>query len=145
MYKLLSQQIVPAITAELRVSDFFFLVLIKAKIASERERKQETQRKRHLEEAVSHRKRSSRLAVKENEKEEARQAAIKKAEEEEKLSRARRLEARLKREEEDRLKREAAREKRRLDREERERKAQTGATGAEQQWVIFFGSILQNH
>ena len=124
---------------------FFFFVLIKAKITFERERKQETQRKRHLEEAVSHRKRSSRLAVKENEKEEARQAAIKKAEEEEKLSRARRLEARLKREEEDRLKREAAREKRRLDREERERKAQTGATGAEQQWVIFFGSILQNH
>ena len=98
-----------------------------------------------MEEAVSHRKRSSRLAVKESEKEEARQAAIKKAEEEEKLSRARRLEARLKREEEERLKREAAREKRRLDREERERKAQTGATGAEQQWVIFFGSILQNH
>ncbi|KAF8274826.1 hypothetical protein EI94DRAFT_1768633 [Lactarius quietus] len=105
LYKILSQQIVPAITAELR----------------------EIQRKRHLEEAVSHRKRSSRLAVKESEKEEARQAAMKKAEEEEKLSRARRLEARLKREEEGREKREAAREKRRLDREERERKAQTGS------------------
>ncbi|KAH8994805.1 hypothetical protein EDB92DRAFT_1972371 [Lactarius akahatsu] len=105
LYKLLSQQIVPAITTELR----------------------EIQRKRHLEEAVSQRKRSSRLAVKENEKEEARLAAVKKAEEEEKLSRARRLEARQKREEEERLKREAAREKRRLDREERERK------GAEQQ------------
>jgi site-specific DNA-cytosine methylase len=131
LYKVLSQQIVPAITAELRVSDFF---KINAEVTFEREQ-QEIQRKRHLEEAVSHRKRSSRLAVKENEKEEARQAAIKKAEEEEKLSRARRLEARLKREEEERLKREVAREKRRLDREERERKAQTGA---EQQCVIFF-------
>jgi flagellar biosynthesis GTPase FlhF len=120
LYKVLSQEIVPAITAELR----------------------EIQRKRHLEEAVSHRKRSSRLAVKENEKEEARQAAMKRAEEEEKLSRARRLEARQKREEEERLKREVAREKRRLDREERERRAQIGA---EQQWVIFFGVILQNH
>ncbi|KAI9440096.1 hypothetical protein H4582DRAFT_1577070 [Lactarius indigo] len=105
LYRLLSQQIVPAITAELR----------------------EIQRKRHLEEAVSQRKRSSRLAVKENEKEEARLAAMKKAEEEDKLSRARRLEARQKREEEERLKREAAREKRRLDREERERRAQAGA------------------
>ncbi|KAH9178342.1 hypothetical protein EDB89DRAFT_2064118 [Lactarius sanguifluus] len=105
LYKLLSQEIVPAIIAELR----------------------EIHRKRHLEEAVSQRKRSSRLAVKENEKEEARLAAVKKAEEEEKLSRARRLEARQRREEEERLKREVAREKRRLDREERERK------GAEQQ------------
>ncbi|KAI0249853.1 hypothetical protein BJV78DRAFT_632094 [Lactifluus subvellereus] len=104
LYKLLSQHIVPAITAELR----------------------EIQRKRQLEEAVSQRKRSSRLAVKESEKEEARLAAIRKAEEEEKLSRVRRLEARQRREEEERLKREAAREKRRLDREERERKAQAG-------------------
>ena len=123
MYKLLSQQIVPAITAELRVSHF----LRNLRITFEREKtKQEVQRKRHLEEAVSQRKRSSRLAVKENEKEEARLAAIQKAEEEEKLSRARRLEARQKREEEERLKREVAREKRRLDREERERKAQVG-------------------
>lgn len=105
LYKLLSQHIVPSITAELR----------------------EMQRKRHVEEAVSQRKRSSRLAVKESEKEEARLAAMKKAEEEEKLSRVRRLEARQMREEEERLKREAAREKRRLDREEREKKAQVGA------------------
>ncbi|KAI9451079.1 hypothetical protein BJY52DRAFT_1125459 [Lactarius psammicola] len=119
LYKLLSQQIVPTIAAELR----------------------EIQRKRQLEEAVSQRKRSSRLAVKENEKEEARLAAIKKAEEEEKLSRARRLEARQKREEEERLKREAAREKRRLDREERERKAQAGA---ERQWVIFLRHLAKS-
>ncbi|KAH9999208.1 hypothetical protein BJV74DRAFT_176427 [Russula compacta] len=104
LYKLLSQHIAPAIIAEL----------------------QEVQRKRQLDEAVSQRKRSSRLAMKESEKEEARLAALRKAEEEEKLSRVRRLEARLKREEEERLKREAAREKRRLDREERERRAQAG-------------------
>lgn len=104
LYKLLSQHIVPAIIAELR----------------------EVERKRHLEEAVSQRKRSSRLAIKESEKEEARLAALRKAEEEEKLSRARRLEARQKREEEERMKREIAREKRRLDREERERRAQAG-------------------
>jgi hypothetical protein len=87
-----------------------------------------------MEEAVSQRKRSSRLAIKETEKEEARLAALRKAEEEEKLSRVRRLEARQKREEEERLKREAAREKRRLDREERER---NGRAREEEQWVIF--------
>ncbi|KAI0297293.1 hypothetical protein B0F90DRAFT_1740819 [Multifurca ochricompacta] len=101
LYKLLSQHIVPAITVELR----------------------EIQRKRQVEEAISQRKRSSRLAMKESEKEEARLATLRKAEEEEKLGRMRRLEARLKREEEERLKKEAAREKRRLDREGRERKA----------------------
>jgi hypothetical protein len=73
--------------------------------------------------------------VKENEKEEARMTAVRKAEEEEKLSRVRRLEARQKREEEERLKREEAREKRRLDREERERKAQAGEE--EEKWGIF--------
>jgi hypothetical protein len=72
--------------------------------------------------------------MKESEKEEARLAAIRRAEEEEKLGRVRRLEARQKREEEERLRREAAREKRRLDREERERKAQAGL---EERWVIF--------
>jgi len=85
-----------------------------------------------LEEAVSQRKRSSRLAIKENEKEEARLAVLKKAEEEEKLGRVRRLEARQKREEEERMRREAAREKRRVDREERERKAQAGEE--EEEW-----------
>ncbi len=87
-----------------------------------------------MEEAVSQRKRSSRLAIKETEKEEARLAELRKAEEEEKLSRVRRLEARQKREEEERLKREAAREKRRLDREERERNPRARE---EEQWVIF--------
>ncbi len=94
-----------------------------------------------MEEAVSQRKRSSRLAIKEGEKEEARLTALKKAEDEDKLSRARRLEARQKREEEDRLKREVAREKRRLDREERERK---GRAGAEEQWVIFLGHVTKS-
>ena len=59
-------------------------------------------------------------------------AARKKAEEEEKLGRVRRLEARQKREEEERLRREEARERRRLDREERERKAQE-----EEKWGLF--------
>lgn len=78
--------------------------------------------------------------MKESEKEEARLAALRKAEEEEKLSRVRRLEARLKREEEERLKREVAREKRRLDREERERRAQAGE-GVEETWVMCFFSF----
>ena len=73
--------------------------------------------------------------MKENEKEEARLAARKKAEEEEKLGRVRRLEARQKREEEERLRREEARERRRLDREERERKAQAGEE--EEKWGLF--------
>ena len=47
-------------------------------------------------------------------------AALRKAEEEEKMSRTRRLEARLKKEEDEREKRDSAREKRRKDREERE-------------------------
>ncbi|TFY50123.1 hypothetical protein EVG20_g11707, partial [Dentipellis fragilis] len=98
LYKVLSQHLVPAITTELR----------------------EIERKRRLEEAVTHRKRSSRLALRESEKEEAKLAAQRKAEEEEKQSRARRLEARIKREEEERQKRENAREKRRKEREERE-------------------------
>ncbi|KAA1467392.1 hypothetical protein DENSPDRAFT_240651 [Dentipellis sp. KUC8613] len=98
LYKVLSQHLVPVITAELR----------------------EIERKRRLEEAVTHRKRSSRLALRESEKEEARLAALRKAEEEEKQSRARRLEARIKKEEEERQKRENAREKRRREREERE-------------------------
>jgi hypothetical protein len=91
-----------------------------------------------MEEAISQRKRSSRLAIKENEKEEARLASLRKVEEEEKLSRVRRLEARQKREEEERLKREAAREKRRLDREERERRAQAREEEEEERWVALF-------
>ncbi|THH09749.1 hypothetical protein EW146_g8602, partial [Bondarzewia mesenterica] len=110
LYKTLTEYLVPPITAELR----------------------EIEHKRRLEEAVTHRKRSSRLAMKESEKEESRLAAVKKAEEEEKQSRARRLEARRKREEEEREKREDAREKRRREREEREeRKNQRRKFGEE--------------
>lgn len=76
-----------------------------------------------MEEAIVHRKRSSRIALKEVEKEEARMAAAKRAEEEEKLARLRRAEARAKKEEAEREKRERAREQRRLEREERERRA----------------------
>lgn len=66
------------------------------------------------------RKRSSRLAVRESEKEIARLAAAKQAEEEERMSRTRRLEARARKEEEERLSREKERERRRIEREERE-------------------------
>lgn len=81
---------------------------------------QEIEKKRELEEALSHRKRSSRLALRENEREEARLAAKKQQEEEEKFSRTRRLEARQQKEEEERIKRENAREQRRKEREARE-------------------------
>jgi protein required for attachment to host cells len=66
-----------------------------------------------MEEAVVHRKRSSRIASKESVREEARLAAKRRAEEAEKMSRAKRLEARLLKEEEDRFRRETARELRR--------------------------------
>ncbi|KAI5998817.1 hypothetical protein EDD15DRAFT_2242005 [Pisolithus albus] len=96
--KVLSQNIVPIITAELR----------------------EAEQKRRLEEAVVHRKRSSRIAMREVLKEEERLARRRRDEENEKLSRARRLEARQRKEETERSKRENAREQRRREREMRE-------------------------
>ncbi len=90
---------------------------------------QETERKRKIEEAIVHRKRSSRIALRETEKEEARLAAQKRAEEDDKLARAKRLEARAKKEEAEREKRERAREQRRLEREERERKTRSRQEG----------------
>ncbi|KAJ3559421.1 hypothetical protein NM688_g348 [Phlebia brevispora] len=99
LYKVLSQNIVPIVTEELKAQE----------------------RKRKMDEALVHRKRSSRIAMKEIEKEEARAAAQKKAEEDEKMARVRRAEARAKKEEAEREKREKAREQRRLEREERER------------------------
>ncbi|KAF7978847.1 hypothetical protein HWV62_44657 [Athelia sp. TMB] len=98
LYKVLTVDIAPAIVAELK----------------------EIVRQRQLEEAVVHRKRSSRIAIKESEKEEAQLAAQRKAEEAEKMSRAQRLEARQQREEAERIKRETAREQRRKEREERD-------------------------
>jgi hypothetical protein len=95
LYKVLTQTIVPAITAELR----------------------EVEKKKRKEEAVVHRKRSSRIAIKESEKEQELLAAKKRAEEDEKMSRARRAEARRQKEEADRIKRENAREQRRKERE----------------------------
>ncbi|KIP10978.1 hypothetical protein PHLGIDRAFT_125116 [Phlebiopsis gigantea 11061_1 CR5-6] len=102
LYKVLTQHIVPAVTGDLR----------------------EAERKRKLEEAIVRRKRSSRIALKEVEKEEARIAAQKKVEEDDKMARARRQEARAKKEDAERETRERAREQRRLEREERERRAQ---------------------
>ncbi|KAF7330390.1 DALR-1 domain-containing protein [Mycena venus] len=98
LYKALAKEIVPVITEELR----------------------EIERKRRLEEAIVHRKRSSRIANKEQEKEEARQLARQKAEVAEKKSRAQRLEARLAKEESERERREAAREQRRKAKEEQQ-------------------------
>ncbi|KAI0353807.1 hypothetical protein OH77DRAFT_1427123 [Trametes cingulata] len=109
LYKTLSQNIVPFVTAELR----------------------EHEKRRRMEEAIVHRKRSSRIALKESEKEEARLAAKRKAEEEEKMARAKRQEARLKKEEAERAKRERAREQRRKEREEREARARAKAERAE--------------
>ncbi|KAJ2929378.1 hypothetical protein H1R20_g7729, partial [Candolleomyces eurysporus] len=106
-YKLLNTVIVPQVVGELRAIE----------------------QKRRLEEALNTRKRSSRLATRENEKEAARLAAQKKAEEEEKMGRTRRAEARQKREEEERLKRENAREERRM---KRERAAEQEAAASEE-------------
>ncbi|KAF8149807.1 hypothetical protein B0H34DRAFT_731219 [Crassisporium funariophilum] len=98
LYKILVQEIVPFVTEQLK----------------------EIEHKRQLEEALVHRKRSSRIAVKESEREEARLASKRKQEESEKQSRAKRMEARLQKEESERLKRESAREQRRKEREARE-------------------------
>ncbi|EMD33317.1 hypothetical protein CERSUDRAFT_117938 [Gelatoporia subvermispora B] len=109
LYKMLTQHVIPPIVTELR----------------------EAERKRRIEEAIVHRKRSSRIALKESEKEEARVAAKRKAEEDEKFARVRRVEARAKKEEEEREKRERAREQRRKEREEREERARAKAERAE--------------
>ncbi|KAF9223586.1 hypothetical protein BS17DRAFT_780857 [Gyrodon lividus] len=100
LHKILSQNIVPVITTELK----------------------EIEKKRRMEEAVVHRKRSSRIAMKETEKEEERAAIRRRVEDEEKMSRARRLEARQQKEQAEQLKRENAREQRRKERELREHK-----------------------
>ncbi|KAK7454556.1 hypothetical protein VKT23_011309 [Stygiomarasmius scandens] len=99
LYKVLTKEIVPIVTEELR----------------------EIENKRQMEEAVVHRKRSSRLAIKEIEKEEAREAARRRAEEGEKMGRQRRAEARAQREEAERTRRELAREQRRKEREAKEK------------------------
>ncbi|KAI0747333.1 hypothetical protein BC629DRAFT_1739948 [Irpex lacteus] len=118
LHKVLSQSIIPAVVAELRVSALSVLLVHYMGLNL----LQEIERKRKIEEAVVHRKRSSRIANKESEKEQARAEAIRKAEEEEKMSRTRRLEARAKKEEDERERRELAREQRRIEREARELK-----------------------
>lgn len=115
----MTQSIVPAVTAELKVCVATLTLACCVKPLH----LQELERQRKIEEAMVHRKRSSRIAMKESEKEEARMAAIKRAEEDEKEARAKRAEARAKKEQAEREKRENAREQRRLDREEREERA----------------------
>ncbi|KIK94218.1 hypothetical protein PAXRUDRAFT_143337 [Paxillus rubicundulus Ve08.2h10] len=100
LHKALSQNIVPIITAELKGFE----------------------KKRRMEEAVVHRKRSSRIAIKEIEKKEERAEMRRRVEEEEKMSRTRRLEARQQKEQAEQLKRENAREQRRKERELREQR-----------------------
>ncbi|KAF7773311.1 hypothetical protein Agabi119p4_5478 [Agaricus bisporus var. burnettii] len=102
LYKFLTNEIVPEITETLR----------------------ELERKKRMENALVHRKKSSRIALRESEKEEARLTARRQAEEKEKMSRSRRLEVRKQREEEERLRREQGREQRRKEREARESRRQ---------------------
>lgn len=116
LYKTLTDDIVPIVCESLRVSVFGSL----AQCFIFKNITKEAERQRLKEEALMNRKRSSRIAIKETEKETARLAVLKQAEEEEKMARARRSEARARREEEERLKRELAREQRRKEREERE-------------------------
>jgi hypothetical protein len=114
LYKVLTQQIVPYVVNKLKVCPLPIVlpaILIPL---------QENERKQRAEAAIVHRKRSSRIAIKESEKEEARLLALRKAEEEEKQSRARRIEARQQKEAFAREKREAERERRRREREEKE-------------------------
>ncbi|KAI0749906.1 hypothetical protein C8Q80DRAFT_1120027 [Daedaleopsis nitida] len=111
LYKMLARNIVPNVTADLR----------------------EAEKRKRMEEAIVHRKRSSRIASKESEKEEARMAAKRKAEEDEKFGRARRQEARRMKEEAEREKRERARDQRAKEREEREARARAKAERAERE------------
>ncbi|KAF7316997.1 DALR-1 domain-containing protein [Mycena chlorophos] len=96
LYKVLTQHIVPVIAEELR----------------------EIERKRRMVESVVHRKRSSRIAIKEQEKEAARQLTVQKVEATEKKTRAQRLEARIATQEVERSRREAARDRRRQERDQ---------------------------
>ena len=115
LYKLLKNHIVPGVVADLQVSkavNVCFLYHSNGVQEIER-KKQEAERKRVLEEAVTHRKRSSRIAMKESEKEVARLVSRRKADETEKVSRAKRLEMRQQREEVERERKE--REQRRRD------------------------------
>ncbi|KAF9067222.1 hypothetical protein BDP27DRAFT_1329180 [Rhodocollybia butyracea] len=118
LYKILTKRIIPIITEELRE--------IEAKL-------QEIENQRQKEEAVNHRKRSSRLAIKESEREEARLAAKKKVEESEKMSRAKRLEARQQKEEAERARRESAREQRLKEREAKDEQEAREAEEKERQ------------
>ncbi|KAF8622584.1 hypothetical protein AX15_006928 [Amanita polypyramis BW_CC] len=111
LYKTLVKDLVPIVIENLKVAE----------------------RQKRLEEAITYRKRSSRIALKESEKEQALAATRKQAEEEERLSRAKRLEARQQREEERQLRLENAKIQRRKEREpqyERDIQAEQGTTHA---------------
>ncbi|KAG6844243.1 hypothetical protein H0H87_008492 [Tephrocybe sp. NHM501043] len=99
LYKVLVNTIVPVVTEELR----------------------EIEKQEKLSAAITQRKRSSRLLIRQTEKEEAEAEQRRRREELEKNSRALRQAARAKKEEEERERREMARELRRREREEKER------------------------
>ena len=92
-----------------------------------------------------HRKRSSRIAIKESEKEEAELAARKKQEENEKLSRTRRLEARQQREAAEREKKENAREHRRRERELREQQSRSETHGQTRYFCHIIARVNTTH
>lgn len=91
-------------------------------------------RKKVVEEAVVHRKRSSRIAVKESVREAERAEARRKAEAEKEMERHKRWEARARKEEEERIKRENMRSARLRER---------GRTGSERS--VFGLLVLENH
>lgn len=115
LYKRLTGEIVPSVTVMLRVSGFNS-VFANAFDTSLKE----MEKHRSKEEALLNRKRSSRIAIREFERETSRLVAQKQAEDEERLARLRRAEARARKEEEERANREKERERRRLEREQRE-------------------------
>ncbi|KAG6850263.1 hypothetical protein H0H93_015815 [Arthromyces matolae] len=86
----------------------------------DQEELRELERKQKISEAMTQRKRSSRLLLRQTEKEEAERAERNRLDELERTSRARRQEARAKKEDDARAQRELARETRRKEREEKE-------------------------
>ncbi|KAF7312177.1 DALR-1 domain-containing protein [Mycena indigotica] len=112
LHEVLTQHIVPIITEELRVSVFEFLCIPPF---SDLFFIQELERKQQLENAIVHRKRSSRIAMKEQEKQTAKLIILQKSEAHQKKTRAQRLEARLATQEVERERRETAREQRKRD------------------------------
>jgi hypothetical protein len=119
------------------------LACIPRPFVSHSRRVQEIERKRRLEEALTQRKRSSRLAAKDEEKERHQKDEERKRDEEERMGRERRALARQQAAEAERLKQEQAREQRRKEREDRERRRHE-INGQEQEERCACHSALRN-